>query len=147
MAAISLKEKLKEADLKADMLLEDMKHPAISLDQFTECVKEYLMCKFFLEPEEYLTENILDLAEISIEKLLRINDKSVKLAQASTTCTNQSSTDVKKVLLSLTLQRGLGVKMTPDESAELETVTQFASALYKKSHAKQGLVDQIDMIK
>ena len=66
----------------------------------------------------------------SVEKMLRNADKSVKLAEGSTTCTNQSSTDIKKVLLSMTLQRSLGIKFTPEYSANLETITQLADALY-----------------
>ena len=76
------------------------------------------------------TEMLLELANVSVEKMLRNADKSVKLAEGSTTCTNQSSTDIKKVLLSMTLQHSLDIKFTPDYSASLETITQLADALY-----------------
>ena len=52
----------------------------------------------------------------------------------STTCTNQSSTDIKKVLLSLTLQRAVGVRFSPEESADLETITQLSDALFDARH-------------
>lgn len=68
-----------------------------------------------------------------------MNDKSVRLAQGSTTCTNQSSTDIKKVLLSMTLQRALGVKLEPDEAAALETVSDLADALYDRVIASSAL--------
>ena len=98
-----------------------------------EAVRNYTLAKFFLTEDEVRalgTEDILKLADESVEKLLRQNDKSVKLAEGSTTCTNQSSTDIKKVLLSLTLQRALNVRFTPEQSADLETITQLADALF-----------------
>ena len=96
-------------------------------------MRNYTLAKFFLTEDEVRalgTDDILKLADESVEKLLRQNDKSVKLAEGSTTCTNQSSTDIKKVLLSLTLQRALNVRFTPEQSANLETITQLADALF-----------------
>lgn len=97
-------------------------------------MRNYTLAKFFLTEDEVRalgTEDILKLADESVEKLLRQNDKSVKLAEGSTTCTNQSSTDIKKVLLSLTLQlRAEPVRFTPEQSADLETITQLADALF-----------------
>lgn len=128
----TLKAQLEAAEKRADAILEKLKSPATETDEFTRLVGEFVRCKFFLEPDECTTDNILELANISVEKLLRVNDRSVKLAQGSNTCTNQSSTDIKKVLLSLTLQRALAVKLTPDESANLETIEQLADALYAR---------------
>lgn len=128
----TLKDQLEAAEKRADAILEKLKSPATEAGEFTRLVGEFVCCKFFLEPDECTTNNILELANISVEKLLRVNDRSVKLAQGSNTCTNQSSTDIKKVLLSLTLQRALDVKLTPDESANLETIEQLAGALYAR---------------
>lgn len=131
----TLKSQLEAADARAEAIIEELKDPATTEAGFIDLVEEFVRCKFFLTPEECTTDNLLDLAEISVEKLLRVNDRSVRLAQGSTTCTNQSSTDIKKVLLSLTLQRALGVKFTPEESANLETVEQLARALFHDMHA------------
>lgn len=128
----TLKTQLEAADAHASEIVEELRKPGVTEGDFIHLVEEFVRCKFFLTPEECTTDNLLDLAEISVEKLLRVSDRSVRLAQGSTTCTNQSSTDIKKVLLSLTLQRALGVKFTPEESAELETVTQLSHALYNR---------------
>lgn len=129
-SAPTLKSQLEAADARAQRIIEELKRPDTSQDDFERLVTEFVQCKFFLTPEECTTDNLLELAEISVEKLLRVNDRSVRLAQGSTTCTNQSSTDIKKVLLSLTLQRALGVSFTPEESANLETVDELAHALF-----------------
>lgn len=135
----TLKEQLDAASERGEVIIGKLKNPVLTEDEFSCLIAEFVRCKFFLEPDECTTDNLLELAEISVEKLLRVNDRSVKLAQGSNTCTNQSSTDIKKVLLSLTLQRALGVKFTPEESANLETVDQLARALYAGCRAQAAL--------
>ena len=130
---MTLKERLDIAALDADAALGQLLEGDLDRTGFRREVRAFTLAKFFLTEEEVAaagTEDLLKLAEVSVEKLLRSEDKSVKLAEGSTTCTNQSSTDIKKVLLSMTLQRSLGVKFTPDYSASLETITQLADALF-----------------
>ena len=130
---MTLKERLDLAALDADAALEQLLEGNLDREGYRREVRAFTLAKFFLTEEECAeagTEMLLELANVSVEKLLRNADKSVKLAEGSTTCTNQSSTDIKKVLLSMTLQRSLGIKFTPEYSANLETITQLADALY-----------------
>lgn len=131
---MTLKERLDIAAADADACMESLINDDLDRDEFRSTVRRLTLAKFFPTEEECVNENILNLANVSVEKLLAQNDKSVKLAEGSNTCTNQSSTDIKKVLLSLTLQRALGVSFTPKESADLETITQLADALYDALH-------------
>lgn len=105
MAQRTLKEQLEEAEQHSKEVLDQLLDENTTRDEFRTLMKSYVGYRFFLEPEEMKTDVILDLAEDSVEKLLSINDLSVTLSEGSQTCTNQSSTDIKKVLLSLTLQR------------------------------------------
>lgn len=130
---MTLKERLDIAQADADIALDLIVNGNLDRDGFRAQVRRFTLDKFFLTEEEVQaagTEELLKLANESVEKMLRNADKSVKLAEGSTTCTNQSSTDIKKVLLSMTLQRALGIRFTPEESAELTTLTQLADALY-----------------
>ena len=129
----TLKERLDIAAKDAEAALELLKSGTLDREGFRAQIRRFTLSKFFLTEDEVRaagTEDILKLANESVEKLLRQNDKSVKLAEGSTTCTDQSSTDIKKVLLSLTLQRALNVRFTPELSASLETITQLADALF-----------------
>lgn len=137
----TLKQRLDIASAEAEEALSMLVSGSLSREQFADIVRRFTLAKFFLTEEECPNDNIFCLAEISIEKLLSQNDKSVTLAQGSNTCTNQSSTDIKKVLLSLTLQRALDVQFTPAESAELETISQLAYALYDAKHPNNDFVD------
>ena len=131
--AKTLKERLDVAVLDAEAALKLLLAGDLNREEFRAQVRAFTLAKFFLTEEECAsagTEQLLELANVSVEKMLRNADKSVKLAEGSTTCTNQSSTDIKKVLLSMTLQRSLGVRFTPEYSASLETITQLADALY-----------------
>lgn len=134
----SLKERMESADTRAQTILVELRDPQMSEREFDAAVHEYMRCKFLLDPTECTTDDLFDLAEISIEKMLLENDRSVKLSQASATCTDQSSTDVKKVLLSLSLQRALDVSLPPEESARTETVSQLASILYRHAYPQHG---------
>ena len=137
----TLKQRLDSAAAEAEEALSMLVSGSLSREQFADIVRRFTLAKFFLTEEECPNDNIFCLAEISIEKLLSQNDKSVTLAQGSNTCTNQSSTDIKKVLLSLTLQRALDIQFTPAESAELETISQLEHALYDAKHPNNDLVD------
>ncbi len=130
---MTLKERLDIAAKDAEAALELLKSGTLDREGFRAQIRRFTLSKFFLTEDEVRaagSEDILKLANESVEKLLRQNDKSVKLAEGSTTCTDQSSTDIKKVLLSLTLQRALNVRFTPELSASLETITQLADALF-----------------
>ena len=130
---MTLKEQLDLAALDAEAALRELQAGDLDREGFRREVRVFTLSKFFLTEEERMaegTEDLLKLANASVEKLLRNEDKSVKLAEGSTTCTNQSSTEIKKVLLSMTLQRSLGVRFTPEYSASLETITQLADALF-----------------
>lgn len=130
---MTLKERLDLAALDADAALEKLLEGDLDRNGFRNEVRAFTLAKFFLTEQECAeagTEKLLELANVSVEKMLRNADKSVKLAEGSTTCTNQSSTDIKKVLLSMTLQRALGIQFTPEYSASLETITQLADALF-----------------
>lgn len=130
---MTLKERLDIAALDAQAALDKLLSGNLDRDAFRREVRAFTLAKFFLTEDECAeagTEELLKLAEVSVEKMLRNADKSVKLAEGSTTCTNQSSTDIKKVLLSMTLQRSLGIRFTPEYSASLETITQLADALF-----------------
>ena len=130
---MTLKERFDIAAQDAQEALEALQACDLERDEFRALVRRFTLAKFFLTEDEVAaagTEDLLKLANESVEKILRENDRSVKLAEGSTTCTNQSSTDIKKVLLSMTLQRGLGIRFTPEESADLTTITELADGLF-----------------
>ena len=122
-STMTLKDRLDIAAKDAEAAQEKITSGTLGREAFRQEVHNYTLAKFFLTEDEVRalgTEDILKLADESVEKL----------AEGSTTCTNQSSTDIKKVLLSLTLQRALNVRFTPEQSANLETITQLADALF-----------------
>ena len=132
-STMTLKDRLDIAAKDAQVAQDKITSGLLDREGFRQEVRNYTLAKFFLTEDEVQalgTEDILKLADESVEKLLRQNDKSVKLAEGSTTCTTHSSTDIKKVLLSLTLQRARNVRFTPEQSADCETSTPRADALF-----------------
>ena len=146
-STMTLKDRLDIAAKDAEAAQEKITSGTLGREAFRQEVRNYTLAKFFLTEDEVRalgTEDILKLADESVEKLLRQNDKSVKLAEGSTTCTNQSSTDIKKVLLSLTLQRALNVRFTPEQSAELETISQTRFSMRKMTRPCAEMPDGLE---
>ena len=130
-----MKELIDRADSEGDAILPGLAAGGYSRDEFRSEVRRFVLLKFLLTEEDAsATDDIFTLAEMSVMKMLLMNERSSKLAQASKTCTSQSSVDVKKVLLSLALQDGVGVKLTPLESANATSTQLLADALYDKLH-------------
>ena len=130
-----MQELINRADGEGDAILPVLASGMHTREEFRNLVRRFVLVKFLLEPDEAQgTDDIFTLAEMSVLKMLMMNDKSSKLAKASKTCTSQNSVDVKKALLSLALQDGLGVKLTPVESADATTTMQLADALFNKLH-------------
>jgi hypothetical protein len=142
MARALSKEILAEAEQESKRYIQNIQDLEYIQDAYEKIymqVKAYVLCRYLLDEEDYTTENIKELAEISIVYMLASKDKSLKLSQASLTCTGVTSTDTKKVLLVLSLQRALGIKIKPDESAQIETVPALAEKIQSLLILKQAI--------
>ena len=114
----TLQERIDSADEEFKGLLLRLKNPSATLDEFCRLIRE-------------MTDELLELSKISVDKLLYLHDKSVQLGHASVSCTGISSTATKKVLLILKLQRELGLQPMPaDEAYKLKTTRALGENLY-----------------
>ena len=131
---LTLQERIDAADAAAEDYAEKMKAPDIDVDEFCGLVRRVVLEKFLLTDEEAAqTDELLKLADISVEKLLWLHDKSVELGHASMNCTGLSSTATKKVLLILKLQRDLGLEpMSADVSVKLTTTRELGESLFMR---------------
>ena len=87
-STMTLKDRLDIAAKDAEAAQEKITSGTLGREAFRQEVRNYTLAKFFLTEDEVRalgTEDILKLADESVEKLLRQNDKSVKLAEGSTT--------------------------------------------------------------
>jgi len=99
-------------------------------------VRGYVRSKFLLDegdPEETL---ILDLADTSLRKILRLKKEGKLIGDISRGCSGASSVISKKVLLMKAVQEDFHITLTPTQSAEIQTLDQLTAAI---SEQKEGL--------
>ena len=92
-------------------------------------LREYVRCKFFLEPEDMTTEDILLLGNRGTERLANLRRSGLDFRDTSAGCTSVASAVTKKALLILSLGKALGVSFDPDQVAEAATLSDIASLL------------------
>lgn len=119
------KQRIVEASERSKTFLEDIRvHP----DDFGEVhdnLRSFVLYRFFLIDDDPQTEDVEELAHMSIEKLAEINKRGM-LQDLSNNCTGVSSETMKKALLIMTLQKSLGVTFDPEKN---ETLPQMATAI------------------
>lgn len=114
----------KLANQEIDLLLAEELNP----QSVHEHLMNYIRYRFMLVDEAFESDDISELSEFSLKKMLKLQ-RDEDLDEISLTCTGVSSKSRKKVLLMLALGKKLGFKWDPAESASIETVTQLTDAV------------------
>ncbi len=107
--------------------LRALDHPG--MEEARPLVLGYVLEKFLLDPEEGESDLILDLADVSLRKLLRLKREGKLEGDISRGCSGASSVITKKVLLMKAVQEEFGIVLTPEQSAAAGTVTQLTRAI------------------
>ncbi len=94
-------------------------------------LREFLCCKYFLEPEELTTDDLVALGDASTAKMAGFRRAGIAFQEKSAGCTTASSGVIKKVLLAMAVGKLIGHKLDPDAVAETETVAQLAALIVK----------------
>ena len=100
-------------------------------DRILELLYEFISCKYFLEPENMTTDNIVRLGEISTAVLAGYQKAGLEFREKSAGCTTASSGVIKKVLLAMAIGKLIGAKLDPDAVAMVDTVSQLAELVIK----------------
>lgn len=94
-------------------------------------MRAYVLERFLLDREEE-EEGIIPLAQKSVEKLTGIPRETLAAADRPSGCTAATAVLDKKVLLILSLCKGLSVTIPVAEAPAIQTVRQLAEALYER---------------
>ena len=106
-------------------------HKEASLEAWQEHVRAYVLERFLLDREEE-EEGIIPLAQKSVEKLTGIPRETLAAADRPSGCTAATAVLDKKVLLILSLCKGLPVTIPVAEAPAIQTVRQLSEALYER---------------
>ncbi len=94
-----------------------------------ELVREYIACKYFLTPEEMVTDNLLELGDLSTEKMANLKKGGLQYADKNAGCTTAGSSTIKKVLLAMALGKAIHRHLDADCVAYAETIPQLAQII------------------
>ena len=101
--------------------------PSAPDDQIEPLLRDFISCKYFLEPEEMDTNDLIVLGERSTAKMAGLKNAGIEFKEKSAGCTTASSGIIKKVLLAMAVGKLIGAKLDPDAVAETETIGELAS--------------------
>lgn len=121
---------MKECDRLSEDEIEDVRKAGDDYEQVYRHLKEYVRYRFMLADEDFWSDDLKELSEYSIRKLLRLQ-KDEPLHDIAMTCTGASSTSTRKILLLIAIQKKLDFKFAYTESPEIETISQLAHAIIK----------------
>lgn len=132
----SFKEASKRSADRAEAILRGIADPPWNYEMVDSVVHDYVLTRFLLDGQGVGTENISELSKLSLESALARFDAG-DLTDLSLTCTGASSASTKKILLLLSLNRGLEITISPAEAVEIETISQLSRAVLRKLAEKQ----------
>jgi hypothetical protein len=122
--ANKIKNKLLQAKAQATRELEQiLLQPQLETQQLYSHLKTYTFARLFLEPAESDSDDLLELARASLAKTLKVAPQDLDSLDLSQTCTGTSSVISKKVLLLISLEQGLHITISPQQSAAIKTLS------------------------
>ncbi len=129
MTVKEFEDHLKQNKGESEYILIQMKRSIEHFERLYSYVKLYLYLKFMLFEGEEDTEDILELADISTEKIAELKAQGLEFKERSGTCGSISSAVTKKLLLLISLQNALDFKFNTYETADITTLTELTQKI------------------
>ncbi len=120
----------KDSQLYVKMIREGRK--SLSRETFGKLFLQYMCAKFLLEPEEITTDNFYEICQISAEKAAKRPHGELDAAESASKCGGATTAMNKKILFLLAVNREYGIKVTAEDSVQIDTFTQLCDCVYKK---------------
>ena len=122
---------LKKYRTTAEEILKELKEqPKLTYEQFEGLLRAYTMARFLLPADTDEDE----LAAVSMARIHQIPAEKLIQTDKPSGCTYATSVSDKKVLLILSLQKALGVKLDGSQTVKIKTLTQLTNCLWERIH-------------
>lgn len=96
-----------------------------------EQLRAFVMKKFSLTYDDLRSsDDLTELSALSLQRALRISKDSIADFEAGENCEGATSTDVKRTLLLVRVQKALGVKLSMQELMRVDTISDLAEVLW-----------------
>lgn len=104
--------------------------------EFDDALCRYVQCRYMLKAVPSLSDSLYTLSELSIAQMSGMPKDVVALLERESGCTGAKSAMIKKVMLILSLMRGLSLCVDEDSAAKVDTVGQLGDLCWEKMKEK-----------
>ena len=125
---MDIKEHAKINEAAANQMLQKLKADKDE-SAFLEHLKSYIRLRYLLDDDSYWSDDLDEYSKYSIKKMMERSDDEVKLRDLGINCAGASSAMTKRLLLIISLRKGLDVELDPEAAASVDTVCELASLL------------------
>lgn len=95
-------------------------------------VRRYVRDKFLLSDGDGEASALMELADLSLRKILRLKKEGKLLGDISRGCSGASSLITKKVLLMKAVQEDFRIALSPAQSASIQTLEELTAAILEQ---------------
>lgn len=125
--AQTLKEQLLASARAAAKAAAGMRN-AQSSEELHQHLRDYVYAKYLLDTSD--EDDIDELTALSIARALKLDKDLMKEVDNAAECTGSTSAMRKKVLLIMSLQKSVGVELTPSATAQASTLKALAELIF-----------------
>lgn len=125
---MDVKEHAKVNEVAANEMLQRLKEDKDE-NTFLGHLKSYIRLRYLLDDDPYWSDGLDEYTKYSIKKIMERSGDEVKLRDLGINCAGASSAMTKRLLLIISLRKGLGIDLDPEAAASVETVYELASLL------------------
>lgn len=131
-ASISVKERLMAAKAHAktemDIILAE---PMPSKMFLHEHLRKYVLAKYMLDEEVCPTDIINEIMFISLERAMHTDRALIKEYERGGSCESTTPAITKRILLFMTLQQELNIKLAPYEMARVVSIADLTDLIWQ----------------
>ena len=125
---MDVKEHAKVNEVAANEMLQRLKEDKDE-NTFLGHLKSYIRLRYLLDDDPYWSDDLDEYTKYSIKMIMERSGDEVKLRDLGINCAGASSAMTKRLLLIISLRKGLGIDLDPEAAASVETVYELASLL------------------
>lgn len=123
---------LVEANEKAKNALKTLrKGEKTSFSEICYAIRNFVGHKFMLSQSDFRSENLIELAKMSLAKRLEIPFSKIGNVDIAD-CSGATSSMTKKVLLIMAIEKELGLNFSGEESSKIDTITDLCQQVAQK---------------
>lgn len=126
---MTLEDHVKRNEQLAAQVLEDMRS-AVDEPCFRGLLKDYIRFRFLLDDDPFWSDDLDEYTKYSIKKTMERSGDPTKLRDLGINCAGASSSMTKRLLLIISLRKGLGIDLDPEKAATAVTLGELSCLLH-----------------